>query len=100
MKGNTERHRKRTYALPAETLDAFEDAVAPGGRSAVVAKILHEWVEERHREKLRQEIIEGCREMADEYIRIEREFHPLEEEVQRRENAGRHKTRRRPRRSA
>jgi hypothetical protein len=27
-------------------------------------------------------VIEGCREMADVYLGIEREYHPLEEEVQ------------------
>ena len=30
---------------------------------------------------LRQNIIEGCREMWDVYVETEREFHPLEEEV-------------------
>lgn len=32
-------------------------------------------------EDLRQNIIEGCREMWDINVEIEREFHPLEEEV-------------------
>ena len=32
-------------------------------------------------ESLRQNIIEGCREMWDIYVETEREFHPLEEEV-------------------
>ncbi len=32
---------------------------------------------------LRQNIIEGCREMWDINVEIEREFHPLEEEVAR-----------------
>jgi hypothetical protein len=40
--------------------------------------------EELHeREQLRKEIIEGCRDMADVYLEVEREYHPLEEEVQR-----------------
>ncbi len=34
-------------------------------------------------EALRQNIIEGCREMWDINVEIEREFHPLEEEVAR-----------------
>jgi hypothetical protein len=33
--------------------------------------------------RLRKEMIEGCRDMADVYLAIEREYHPLEEEVQR-----------------
>ena len=32
-------------------------------------------------EALRQNIIEGCREMWDVNVETEREFHPLEEEV-------------------
>jgi hypothetical protein len=28
-------------------------------------------------------VIEGCREMADIYLEVEREYHPLEEEVHR-----------------
>lgn len=34
-------------------------------------------------ETLRQNIIEGCREMWDVYVETEREFHSLEEEVAR-----------------
>lgn len=38
---------------------------------------------EARNEKLRAEIETGCREMWDEMLEIEREFHPLEEEVER-----------------
>jgi hypothetical protein len=34
-----------------------------------------------NRKRLRQEIIRGCREMAEVYLAIEKEYHPLEEEV-------------------
>jgi hypothetical protein len=74
---------KRTYALPPDTLTQFEEAVAPGKRSAVIAHLLSEWLEARRRERLRADIIEGCREMADVYLEIEKEYHPLEEEVHR-----------------
>jgi hypothetical protein len=33
--------------------------------------------------QLRHDVIEGCREMAEIYLAIEREYHPLEEEAQR-----------------
>jgi len=36
-----------------------------------------------NRKRLRQEIVGGCREMADVYLAVEREYHPLEEEVHR-----------------
>jgi hypothetical protein len=74
---------KRTYALPQQTLEAFERTTAPGKRSALVAELMREWLERQRRERLRQEVIEGCRDMADVYLAIEREFHPLEEEVER-----------------
>ncbi len=74
---------KRAYALPEETIAPFEQLVPPGKRSATVAELLQGWLERRRRQKLRAEIIEGCREMADVYREIERDFHPLEEEVER-----------------
>jgi beta-lactamase superfamily II metal-dependent hydrolase len=40
-------------------------------------------VSARNTEQLRQAAIQGCREMADVYKEIEREYHPLEEEVER-----------------
>lgn len=74
---------KRTYTLPSDTLEQFEQVVVSGQRSAVIAKLLREWLDRQRREQLRREIIEGCREMADVYLETEREYHPLEEEVQR-----------------
>ena len=41
----------------------------------------------RSQEDLRRDIIEGCREMADVHLETEREYHPLEEEVERRWNS-------------
>ncbi len=74
---------KRTYVLPPDALEQFEQAVIPGKRSAVVAEILREWLDKQRREQLRGEVIEGCHEMADVYLEIEQEYHPLEEEVAR-----------------
>ena len=72
---------KRTYALPAETIQEFEQAVASGQRSTTLARLIEEWLETRRDAALRQNIIDGCREMWDVYVETEREFHPLEEEV-------------------
>ena len=90
---------KRTYALPPDTLEQFEQAVTPGKRSAIVAEVLREWLDEQQRGQLRREVIEGCREMADVYLEIEQEHHPLEEEVAHALNA-QPKTRRRRTRAA
>lgn len=75
--------QKRTYALPPDVVERFENAVSAGNRSSVVAGILKAWIEEQERARLRSAVIEGCRDMADVYLEIEREYHPLEEEVER-----------------
>ena len=38
---------KRTYALPAATVERFEKEVPPGKRSARVAELLESWISER-----------------------------------------------------
>jgi hypothetical protein len=73
--------RKRTYSLPAATVDAFEHSVPAGQRSRRVAEVLDEWVSAQQRAALREAIITGCHEMADVLRETEAEYHPLEEEV-------------------
>lgn len=77
---------KRTYSLPLETVERLERTVPPGERSALVARLMEQWLSER--EQLRADIIEGCREMWDVYLEIENEWHPLEEEVARKYSDG------------
>jgi hypothetical protein len=74
---------KRTYSLPAELVRQFEERVASRKRSATLARVLGNWLEAEERRRLRAEIEEGLRDMAEEYLAIEREWHPLEEEVDR-----------------
>jgi hypothetical protein len=74
---------KRTYALPTETLERFEKQIAPGKRSAKVAELIEGWMRERERELLRQNIVEGCREMWDVYLETAQEWEPLDSEVDR-----------------
>jgi metal-responsive CopG/Arc/MetJ family transcriptional regulator len=74
---------KRTYALPAETLERFEKAVAAGKRSATISSLIESWLEGRRKARLRKEVVEGCREMASVYLETEKEYNPLEEEVER-----------------
>lgn len=72
---------KRTYALPSDTVEAFEKTVHSGKRSSVIATLMGQWLEERERAALARAVVQGCRDMAQEYREIEREYHPLEEEV-------------------
>jgi metal-responsive CopG/Arc/MetJ family transcriptional regulator len=73
--------KKRTYSLPAVTLERFEHAVPSGRRSGVIANMLQEWIDRRRREQLRREVIEGCRDMSAVYLETEQAFHSLQEEL-------------------
>ena len=74
---------KRTYALPQDTVEEFEQEVRQGKRSTVIAELIKDWLDRKRREKRRRGVIEGCREMAEVYLDIEQEYHPLEEEAHR-----------------
>ncbi len=74
---------KRTYAMPRETVERFERAVGAGKRSKTIDRLVRSWLDEQERARLRAQVIEGCREMADVLEETEREYHSLEEEVER-----------------
>lgn len=74
---------KRTYTLPTEIIQPFEEAVGRGQRSALLASLLKDWLEARRRERLRREVVAGCQEMAEEYLALEQAYHTLEEEAHR-----------------
>jgi hypothetical protein len=74
---------KRTYALPETTVSRFEQQVGPGDRSGMIATLIEEYLAEKRREELRRDIEEGCREMWDVYLEVEREFRPADEELHR-----------------
>jgi metal-responsive CopG/Arc/MetJ family transcriptional regulator len=69
---------KRTFVLPSETLQEFEQVVSPEERNKVIAEALRDWLD---KQKLREAIIEGLHDMADLLLEIEAEYHPLEEEA-------------------
>jgi hypothetical protein len=81
VRGNHMPKLKRTYALPAEILEGFERRVMAGQRSSVIARLLRDWVNKQPGELLHPEVIEGYRDMTELYLEVEREYHPLEEEV-------------------
>lgn len=74
---------KRTYSMPHETVEHLERSVAAGKRSALITRLVDDWLNEQEREELLADIIEGCREMWDVHLEIEKEFRPLDEEVER-----------------
>jgi hypothetical protein len=75
--------QKRTYALPQATIEQFEQAVVSGQRSATLTHLIEDWLEKQRQDALERDVIEGCREMADVYLEIQREFDPLDTEVTR-----------------
>ena len=72
---------KRTYSLPPDVVERFETRVSAGERSPVLARLLSDWVEEQEREELRQQILEGCKEMAELYDEVDREWAAASDEV-------------------
>ena len=74
---------KRTYSLPSDTIGRFERRVGPGKRSGVVKSLVERWVDEQEKGELRDQIIQGCRDMSGVYLDMEQEFHALEEETDR-----------------
>jgi metal-responsive CopG/Arc/MetJ family transcriptional regulator len=72
---------KRTYSLPPDIVGRFERLLPRGERSRFLARLIGDWLEEREREALRRESIEGCREMAGIYREIDREWNSASDEV-------------------
>jgi len=72
---------KRTYSLPPDLLKRFERRLAPGERSAHVGRLIGEWLAEREREELRRKVVEGCREMAELYSEMDKEWRGASDEV-------------------
>ncbi len=75
--------RRYTFAFPDDLAARLETVVPPRQRNAFVAKAVREQLEALQRERLRAEMEECAREMYDEILQIEAEFHPLEEELHR-----------------
>lgn len=61
----------------------MEQLVPSGQRTEFVDRAVQEALRRLHQERLEEEIAECAREMHDEIMQIEAEFHPLEEELHR-----------------
>lgn len=72
-----------TFAFPAELAARVEQAVPLRQRNALVVNAVLLQLEALERGQLWVEMKECAQEMYDETIRIEAEFHPLEEEIHR-----------------
>lgn len=72
---------KRTYAIPEDVAKDFESSIPAGKRSAVLVELMSEWIEKGKLDALRKNVIAGCLDMDDVQLELERDFHPLEEEV-------------------
>jgi hypothetical protein len=75
--------RRYTFAFPADLATRLESAVPPRQRNAFVERAVLAQLEALERDRLRAEMEECAREMYDEILQIEAEFHPLEEEIHR-----------------
>jgi hypothetical protein len=79
MSGN----RRFTFGFPPEIAARLEAAVPRRQRNAFVAKAILAQLESLEKEQLRADMEECAREMYDEIVQIEADFHPLEEEIHR-----------------
>ena len=59
---------KRTYLIPDDALQTFEQLVPPGRRSSQILHLIEEFIAERERIRLRREIVEGCKDMEQVYL--------------------------------
>ena len=75
------RMAKRTYSLPPDLVRRFEQCLAPGERSAFLARLIADWLAERERQELRRRVVEGCRDMAGLYREIDEEWRNASDEV-------------------
>jgi hypothetical protein len=75
--------RRYTFAFPPELATRLDSVVPPRQRNAFVARAVQAQLEAIEEEQFRLEMEECAREMYDEILQIEAEFHPLEEEIHR-----------------
>ena len=54
------------FSVPDEVRDAFNDAFAGENKSAVIARLMQEAVEERRRQERRRQAIEGLLQLRQE----------------------------------
>lgn len=75
--------QKRTYSLPPQTVERFEQVVDTGRRSAVLVELIEGYLEDRRREALRRDLEEGCRDMWDIYLNTAKEWEAADDELHR-----------------
>ena len=73
---------KKTYSLPKYLVQEFENNTKKRERSKIISKLVEEWIDRKKKERLRKQIMAGCREMSNLYLEIEKEYYPLEVEVE------------------
>ena len=73
---------KKTYSLPKHLVREFENNTKKRERSKIISMLVEEWIDHKEKERLRKQIMAGCREMSSLYLEIEKEYYPLEVEVE------------------
>ena len=71
---------EKSFQLPKETLDAFEQKVEREKQSELLASLISQWLDEHCKSSLRENYIAGLKDMDQISLQIAQEFHPLEEE--------------------
>lgn len=74
---------RMTIAFSEETRQLLEELVPSGRRTDFVDEAVQQALRQLAQEKLRTQMQECAREMYDEIMALEQDFHPLEEEAHR-----------------
>ena len=72
---------KRTYSIDANIILAFEQLVKSGNRSIVITELLKSFLSQKEREKIRQQIVDGSKHIAEFYQQESSAWNSLEEEA-------------------
>jgi hypothetical protein len=78
---NRVRAAKRTYTLPAETIERFERVVPSGDRSHTIDRLLRQELQEIEKQRIRNSIIEAAEYMSDVYAETTAEWEKIGDET-------------------
>lgn len=72
---------KVTLTLPRNLMEAVREMASPRGQSKFVAEAVEYFIQEKRRQTLREELIEGYKAMAEESLVIAKEWEPIGNEA-------------------
>lgn len=72
---------KVTLTLPQELMEKVREMASPRGQSKFVAEALQQYIEEKKREALREDLIAGYQATAEEALAVTKEWEAVDDET-------------------